>query len=90
MSSITVVCECDACHGTGLYSGFMEAKGEAVICTVCCGTGKQVLNLKPFNRRKHKPGITRIRAGSGTILDDPSRARWLSYEEFEQKIPDSD
>ena len=32
-------CECDSCKGTGLYQGFAESKGVAVVCRSCRGKG---------------------------------------------------
>lgn len=46
--------ECTDCHGTGLYSGFCEAKGEAVICTGCDGQGWRWLS----NSVQHFPLIS--------------------------------
>ena len=33
--------QCQSCKGTGLYIGFAESKGSAVVCHTCDGTGKQ-------------------------------------------------
>jgi DnaJ-class molecular chaperone len=78
--------ECGACHGTGLYSGFMERAGEAVVCVQCGGTGRQTIRYNEYTGRKKKRGIKQIRAGSGLIVDQPSRNSWFTYEEFEAKI----
>ena len=80
--------ECNSCNGTGLYQGFMERKDEAVICVNCGGSGARPLNVKPFTGRKRKPGISKIRAGGGMIFDNPEKAHWISYSEFESKIPE--
>ena len=85
MKSITI--ECPDCRGTGLYKGFMEAQGEAVICVRCSGSGAQELRYNEFTGRKDKTGVTRVRAGSGTILDDSRRSAWMSYDEFKKKVP---
>jgi len=84
---ITLKTECKACSGTGLYVGFMEGKGQAVICVGCTGTGCREIEVKKYAGRKPRSGITKIRGGSGTILDDASNAKWYSYREFETKIP---
>jgi hypothetical protein len=83
----SIVIQCPSCRGTGLYKGFMEAEGEAVICASCSGTGAQELRYEEFTGRKRKNGVRKIRAGSGTILDNPGRSAWITYEEFERKIP---
>lgn len=82
----TIKTECGDCGGTGLYSGFMEAKGEAVVCVGCRGSGCKEISYRPFERRKGRRGISRVRVGSGLILDDPRRAEWMSYGEFHQKF----
>lgn len=86
MKSITI--ECPACRGTGLYRGFMEADGEAVICVRCSGSGAQELQYEEFTGRKHKNGVKKIRSGSGTLLDNPGKSAWVSYEEFKKKVPE--
>lgn len=83
----TITIECPDCRGTGLYKGFMEGQGEAVICVRCSGSGAQELKYNEFTGRKDKAGVTKVRAGSGTILDDSRKSTWISYEEFKQKIP---
>jgi hypothetical protein len=84
----TIIVECRSCSGTGLYCGFVEAKGEAVVCVSCQGTGATELSGKDFTGRKKRRGITKIRGGSGSIMDNTERATWFSYAEFESKIPE--
>lgn len=83
----TINTECRECSGTGLYSGFMEGNGQAVICVRCSGTGCQTISYKPFAGRKRRNGIKEIRYGSGMILDDTTRTKWMSYEDFTKAIP---
>jgi hypothetical protein len=78
--------ECPECRGTGLYVGFMEAKGDAVICVRCGGTGRQEIYIKPYTGRKERRGIKRVRAGSGLILDTPGDSDWITYAEFKRQI----
>lgn len=87
MDKKSIVIECTACGGTGLYRGFMEGKDEAVICARCDGEGKQTLQYSEFTGRKKKAGVNKIRGGSGTILDNPGKSAWMSYEQFEKLIP---
>lgn len=77
--------ECDSCHGTGLYVGFVEREGEAVVCVSCGGTGGQKLSFKPYTGRKGKRGIKKVRFGSGLIIDNPNGG-WFTYEEFQKKV----
>ena len=85
--SIIVTVECDSCSGSGLYQGFMEGKGRAVVCTSCGGEGRQKISFKPFTGRRKRRGIKEIRFGSGLIIDAPSDKAWFSYAEFEKAVP---
>lgn len=85
MKSIKI--ECQDCQGTGLYKGFMETDSEAVVCVRCSGTGAQELQYREFTGRKRRNGIRKIRIGSGTIIDQATENSWITYEEFERKVP---
>jgi hypothetical protein len=85
---IKLTVECADCGGTGLYCGFMEHKGEAVVFVRCGGKGYQIISAREFTGRKHKNGVEKIRGGSGTILDDSRNAKWITYDEFRKRIPD--
>jgi hypothetical protein len=82
----TIRTQCSDCGGTGLYSGFMEAKGEAVVCVRCGGSGCRTINYTPFQGRKRRNGITKVRYGSGLILDNPGKDAWMTYDEFKTKV----
>lgn len=56
----TVEIECNACHGTGLYQGYGERHGAAVICCKCNGLGKVDFSYTEFEGRKEMPGVTRV------------------------------
>lgn len=81
--------ECDDCGGTGLYSGFCEAKGEAVICVCCGGKGWRNHFYKPFVTRRKKKGIKFIRQSRGRFLMTGvgGHGKTLTYAEFEKLIP---
>jgi hypothetical protein len=64
----------------------MEREGEYVVCVRCKGTGKVILEYEPFNGRKERKGVKKVRTGSGTILDDSSRATWITYDQFKHKF----
>jgi len=44
---------CNACHGTGLYIGFAEHDGGAIVCSRCEGTGcfKHVHTYEKFETK---------------------------------------
>lgn len=52
--------ECSPCNGTGLYCGFAEPKGTAVICHGCDGSGKTMLSYREFTGRKRKRNIQHV------------------------------
>jgi hypothetical protein len=88
MTQITVECECPSCGGTGLYSGFAEPKGTAVICTRCKGTGMSTYSYTPFSGRKRKPGVHVIQYSQGSFIATgvgPTGAS-MTYDEFERRI----
>lgn len=86
MTANTIRAQCSDCGGTGLYSGFMEAKDEAVICVRCGGSGCQTIRYTPFQGRKERRGIKRVRGGSGLIIDRPNEKSWMTYAEFKEKV----
>jgi hypothetical protein len=51
--------KCPACSGTGLYVGFGEKDGAAVICHDCKGTGKFhfVHEYEEFEKIEEKKGV---------------------------------
>ena len=60
--------ECPACNASGVYQGFCEAKGEAVECLQCEGTGEIRVAIKPFMGRKRKRGIDFVSKSRGGFL----------------------
>jgi len=89
MSMKKVTAECGACDGTGLYQGFAEKPGEAVICLECNGKAKIVISYQPFEGRKKRRGIRVIRKSAGTFLATGvgGKGKSMTYEEFMAKVP---
>ena len=88
MRSVEV--QCRDCHGTGLYSGFCEGSGVAVVCLVCGGTGCETIPYTPFTERKPKKGIKTVRRSGGTFLATGvgPTGKPISYKEFAKgKMP---
>ena len=80
----TVKAECRSCRGTGLYRGFAEPEGVAVICLDCKGTGARDLEYTPFTQRKPRAGIRTVQRSAGALIIGrvgPTGGS-ISYEEF--------
>jgi hypothetical protein len=60
--------ECNACDGTGLYSGIGESKGVAVLCLNCDGTGCDILLYKPFVKRRGRRDIKTVHVSRGMFV----------------------
>ena len=76
---------CKACGGTGLYSGMAEAKGCAVICNMCNGSG---FGINASGERKSVNGIRRIFAHSAGFGHAPTgkyknekTGKWFNFED---------
>lgn len=85
----SIVCQCDACRGTGLYVGFAEPKGMAVICLGCDGQGWREFAYTAFAGRKRRAGIKAIGRSAGSFLATGVGAvgKAMSYAEFERARP---
>lgn len=84
MKKITVQAECDSCGATGLYRGFCEPKGEAVVCIGCSGTGCFNITFTPFKQRKGKRGIKIVRNSLGSFIATGvgGVGRSITYKQF--------
>jgi len=90
MNKVCVNTECDSCGGTGVYHGFCEAEGEAVVCLRCDGTGCAKIYYMPFTKRKNRRGINTIRLSRGGFLatDVGGFGDSITYTEFKKgKMP---
>jgi hypothetical protein len=82
--------ECRACRATGLYSGFAEPKGTAVVCLRCGGSGSENLEYKPFTKRRLKRGIKTVSLSRGSFIVTGVGAHGssITYAEFQKgKVP---
>lgn len=80
----TIEIECPSCRGTGLYRGFAEPSGVAVVCIHCQGTGAGKITYTPFTGRKRREGIHTVQLSAGTLLVTGVGPRGVAvtYEEF--------
>lgn len=84
--------ECPACGATGLYKGFAEPPGTAVICNRCDGKGYYeavavTADAKIFSGRKKKPGVTKVICDGGLWMLRRGEQPAITIEEFEEKVP---
>lgn len=87
--------ECNKCKATGLYCGFAEPEGTAVICRDCKGTGgvdlkKAHPSQVEYTGRKQREGIQRVYVDQGlwmsrTELDE--RTSTVPLREFYTQVP---
>jgi len=85
---VTVKVECSDCRGTGLYIGFAEGEGTAVICSRCKGTGEKMLTYIPFTKRNSPPQkvkrVFQTNIGYRTAVNNP---HGMSVEDWESGKP---
>lgn len=82
---MNIECECRDCGGTGVYCGFCEAKGTAVICLSCNGTGKRTYTERAFTGLKRRKGVTSVYNSRGKFIATGVGAvpeRSVSYVDF--------
>jgi DnaJ-class molecular chaperone len=84
--------ECGSCGGTGLYKGFAEPEGYAVICRNCGGKGYTEAThvsseAKIFERRKRKNGIRYVMTDGGAwfVRGAASQTPHITIDEFNER-----
>lgn len=84
MPKIEIEHECESCNSTGLYRGFAEGEGAAVVCKGCDGTGKAVFEMTytKFTRRKKRRGVTRVFQANVGIGIGPGKDKEHKLEDF--------
>lgn len=84
MTKKFILVHCRDCGATGLYQGFAEPKGHAVICITCNGTGAEKISYSPFKKRKQKQGIEYvcISVGKSLITGVGGVRKKIPYAEF--------
>jgi hypothetical protein len=80
---VKIIIECPSCWGTGLYSGFAEPKGVAVVCHDCEGTGGQNFVYKEFTGRRKRRDIERVSVSrTKSILACGPITKEISYRDW--------
>ena len=82
----TIKIECSSCSGTGLYRGFAEPPGVAVICLNCNGTGSSEFAYTPFSGRKTRHDIKTVQRSRGSFIATGvgPGGNSITYQEFLQ------
>jgi len=87
MPKHTIPVECSACNGTGVYSGFAEKPGVAVVCNNCDGTGKAFISYNSFKGKKRRKGVIIVfQKNLGRVLG-PQSLGGLSYKDWYEEKP---
>ncbi len=76
--------ECRSCGATGLYKGFAEPKGTAVVCANCGGKGYVLQTGTLFTFIKKKEGVQKVIMDGGTWMLRGASPKTISIEEFEK------
>jgi len=87
MSTLRIERQCVSCHGTGLYCGFAEKNGAAVVCHTCKGSGKEVIEIDntAFTGRTERKGVKRVfqhNPGFGIGTGNNQEGRSYRLEDF--------
>jgi hypothetical protein len=89
MKYIEIQCQ-SGCGGTGLYCGFAEPKGTAVVCLGCNGTGKQKFGYTQFTGRRVRKGVKTVFNSRGSFIGIGVGAagKSIAYADFRKgKMP---
>jgi hypothetical protein len=88
---IEVTVACGSCRSTGLYRGFAEPDGVAVICLDCKGSGGQVIKFKKFTGRQERSDVREVYSSRGSFIATGVGPREdvepMTYEQFLQEVP---
>jgi hypothetical protein len=82
-------CECPACKGTGLYVGFAEGQGCAVVCSRCKGTGEGRIKIEwnPFRGRALRDGVERVHQANPNGATTDPRCGGMDYAAWLRGAP---
>jgi hypothetical protein len=81
----SVIAECSACKGTGIYIGYAERDGFGVVCSLCKGTGKVEIKYTEFTGIKKAKNVKFVvlkNPGIGIGGNDPEKYGAISYTDF--------
>lgn len=91
MTDTFMDCECSDCGATGLYAGFAERPGAAVVCKPCKGTGSVKLKMPAkFTGRRGRNGIRMVFPCNVGYQLRPDSKGGIPYADWAAGIPFSD
>ena len=81
---IDIKIQCRSCKGTGLYVGFAERNGAAVVCRKCDGTGCEhfAMDYIEFNGRVIRTDVVRVFGTNTGYGLSGSSAGGCTYQEW--------
>lgn len=81
---ITIMVQCSACRGIGIYHGFAEPAGVGVICLECKGKGSKTITFIPFIGRVLREDILTVRRSRGTFISTGigPTGNSITYQDF--------
>ncbi|MHA2062892.1 MAG: hypothetical protein ACXABY_00745 [Candidatus Thorarchaeota archaeon] len=92
-----MVIECGPCNATGLYCGFAEPEGTAVICRLCNGGGgvrmqyiAEGVRYKEFRGRRGRRNVKRVFTDDGLWMIRKGDTPTVSISEFREKVPETE
>lgn len=77
--------QCGHCAGTGLYVGYGERNGAAVVCSRCDGTGRREMTHEyvEFSGQRYRDDVRRVyRCNPGIGIDATIVPGGAPYEEW--------
>jgi len=82
--------ECGPCDGTGLYCGFAEPEGTAVVCHGCGGTGATTLSYRPYTGRRRRRGVKKVMSDGGLWMVRTGDEKTIDIKDFYDKLPEAE
>ncbi len=84
-----IIIACPDCSATGLYRGFAEGPGKAVVCMGCQGQGWKPFLYQPFTGRQPRQGIQSVQLSQGRALPTGvgGTGEPMTYQQFLKAFP---
>jgi len=89
---VKIQVQCDPCKGTGVYQGFAEPPGTAVVCIHCGGSGADTVTYTPYTGRKVKRGVKTVSYSRGGFIATgvgAAKGTEMTYREFLDRVKEA-